>query len=273
MASSNRQSSQKRPSDSRRAESVPLTFSSDLDRRQETRAEDDDFVDDHEFPSDPLRSPTSSIRFQPPVPNQSQKAAGQRRGEARDMRTDRDTTGVNPTPVPLRAGRSTQTGTAPVPGVGVRPPQPSSASHPQRRSMHWMVYVGVGMIAALALWVSLSAILAWGTTQYNNIVYGYPRFYQTDAVVGHGDSPSHPSHFIAQNLHGQVIVIELPAGNPSKSYEYIGPDLIATGDDQIPITLSFSDVNHNGKPEMIIHIEEREVIFCNDGAKFTQCSS
>jgi hypothetical protein len=129
------------------------------------------------------------------------------------------------------------------------------------------------MIAALALWVSFSALLAWGTAKYNDIVYGYPRFYQTDAVVGHGDSPAHPSHFIAENLHGQVIVIELPAGNPSKSYEYVGPDLIASGDDLIPITLSFSDVNHNGKLDMIIHIEDREVIFCNTGTKFASCSS
>lgn len=137
--------------------------------------------------------------------------------------------------------------------------------------MHWLLYVGVGMVAAVALWVSFSAILAWGTGKYNDIVYGYPRFYQTDAVVGHNDSPAHPSHFIALNLHGQVIVIELPAGNPTKSYEYIGPNLIANGDDQIPITLSFSDVNHDGKPEMIIHIENNNVKFCNDGTKFVQC--
>ena len=169
----------------------------------------------------------------------------------------------------MRAGRSTATGAVPSQAA----PLPSPASQSHRPSLHWLVYVGVGMIAALALWVSLSAILAWGTTQYNNIVYGYPRFYQTDAVVGHSDSPAHPSHFIAQNLHGQVIVIELPAGNPAKSYEYVGPDLIANGDDQIPITLSFSDVKHNGKPEMIIHIENREVIFCNDGTKFAQCNS
>ena len=130
------------------------------------------------------------------------------------------------------------------------------------------------MIAALALWVTFSSLLAWGTAKYNDIVYGYPRFYQTDFVVGHNnDSPAHPSHFLALNLHGQVIVIELPAGNPAKSLDYIGPDLIANGDDQIPLTLSFSDANHDGKVDMIIHIQDREVIFCNDGTKFTSCST
>lgn len=138
--------------------------------------------------------------------------------------------------------------------------------------MHWLLYVGVGMVAALALWVSLSSLLAWGTAKYNDITYGYPRFYQTDAVVGHNDNTQHPSHFIALNLKGQVIVIELPGGNPAKSVDYIGPDLIATGDDLIPITLTFEDKNHDGKPDMVIHIQNRSVVFCNDGTKFVTCS-
>ena len=139
--------------------------------------------------------------------------------------------------------------------------------------MHWLLYVGVGMIAALALWVVFSSLLAWGVSKYNDITYGYPRYYQTDAVVGHSDSAAHPSHFVALNLHGQVIVIELPGGNPTKSFDYIGPSMIAKGDDLIPITLSFSDVHHNGKPEMVIHIQDQKFIFCNDGTKFVACSN
>jgi hypothetical protein len=282
MANSN--SSRKRTDDAKQAESAPLKFPVDPDRRQKPWEDDDVNVDDDEIAADPPRSPTSAIRYQPSLPT-----TDQRRGDTRD-RAERDTTRQQspkvqggqlpagsrrtgqvsdafPGPVALRAGRSTTTGSAPIAGV-----PPSTKLRP-RHQKHWMFYVGVGMIAALALWFSFSTILAWGTAKYNDLVYGYPRFYQTDAVVGHGDSPAHPSHFVAMNLHGQVIVIELPASNPSKSYEYIGPDLIANGDDLIPITLSFSDVNHNGKPEMIIHIENREVIFCNDGTKFTQCSS
>ena len=129
------------------------------------------------------------------------------------------------------------------------------------------------MIAALALWVTFSSLLAWGTARYNDLIYGYPRIYQTDAVVGHNDSAANPSHFIALNLHGQVIVIEIPGGNPAKSVDYIGPDLIANGDDLIPLTLSFSDVNHDCKPVMFVHIQDRAVKFCNDGTKFTSCST
>ena len=127
------------------------------------------------------------------------------------------------------------------------------------------------MIAALALWVVASSLLAWGMNKYNDIVYGNPRLYQTDAVVGHNDSPAHPSHFIVLNLHGQVIVIELPAGDPTKSIDYIGPDLIAPGNDRIPVTLSFGAINKDGKMDMIIHIQDKEVDFCNNGTKFTAC--
>jgi hypothetical protein len=129
------------------------------------------------------------------------------------------------------------------------------------------------MIAALAMWVTASSLLAWGTTKYNDIIYGNPRISQTDQVVGHhGDSPAHPSHFMALNLHGQVIIIELPAGDPTKSIDYIGPYLIAAGDEQIPVTLTFSHLNNDKNLDMIVHIQDKEVHFCNNGTKFTACS-
>ena len=264
MANSNRRSSQKRPEEAKRSELMPLKLPSDPDKHQESADDTEVFIDDDDIAPDPPRPPTSAIRYQPSPP-----AADRRRG---DTRADRDTTrdagqasNAFPGPLRVRAGRNTATST----GVAPTP----QASPQSRRQLHWLVYVGVGMIAAIALWVSFGAILAWGTAKYNDLVYGNPRIFQTDAVVGHGDSPAHPSHFIALNLHAQVIVIELPAGNPAKSYEYVGPYLIGNGDDLIPITLTFSDVNHDGRLDMIIHIQDREVIFCNDGTKFTQCSS
>src|SRR5258708_34119231 len=124
------------------------------------------------------------------------------------------------------------------------------------RNVHWMLYVGVGMIAALALWVTGSSIIAWGINKYNDIVYGYPRYFQTDAAVGHnGDSNAHKSHFIALNLHGRVIIIKLPAGDPTKSIDYIVPDLISSGDEHLPMTLTFREVQNDGKTHVIIHIQ------------------
>ena len=57
------------------------------------------------------------------------------------------------------------------------------------------------MIAMLVLFVVGSLVVAWGGQLHDNLVYGTPRTYQTDAVVGHGDSKAHPSHFIAINYN------------------------------------------------------------------------
>ncbi len=40
----------------------------------------------------------------------------------------------------------------------------------------------------------------------------YPRTFQVDAVVGHNDSATNPSHFIAMNLNGRI---EMGYGNDS----------------------------------------------------------
>jgi len=98
--------------------------------------------------------------------------------------------------------------------------------------------------------------------------YGFPRTYQVDAVVGHGDSAAHPSHFIALNLQGQLEVIELPGGNPSKALIYIGPMLYGPGQDEVPLTVSFEDRNHDHEPDLVLHFEGQQVVFLNDGKTF-----
>lgn len=149
---------------------------------------------------------------------------------------------------------------------------PKAPTGQKHRNVHWLIYVGMGMLAALALWTLGAAALNWGTNEYNNVVYGYPRTYQIDAVVGHNDSPQNPSHFIAVNLRGQILIFELPGGNPSKSIDYIGPELAGTNVDQLPVTLSFAHYNNDKRLDMIVHIPGRNYIFCNNGTKFSACS-
>src|SRR5579875_1631603 len=56
----------------------------------------------------------------------------------------------------------------------------------QRRRVHWLTQVGVGMVLMLVLYLAGSAVYSWGIVQYNDLRYGYPRTYQCDANVGHG---------------------------------------------------------------------------------------
>jgi len=117
----------------------------------------------------------------------------------------------------------------------------------------------------LALFVGFQMLGNW----WNNHVYGNPLTYQTDQVVGHADSSDHPTHFIAINLHSRVTIIEIPGGDASKARIYSGPTLYSDNGDSIPVTLEFKDVNGDGKVDMIVHIGDKQIIYLNDGTKFT----
>jgi hypothetical protein len=139
----------------------------------------------------------------------------------------------------------------------------------KRRSRHWLLYVGVGMLAMLALWVGLQRLGDWWQLHQDDATYGYPRTFQCNAVVGHnGDSRENPSHFIFLNLHGHVEVIEIPAGDATKEKVYILPMLVTDGYDLIPVTGEFRDVNGDGKPDMIVKIQDQRIVFINTGDGF-----
>jgi hypothetical protein len=99
--------------------------------------------------------------------------------------------------------------------------------------------------------------------------YGMPRTYQTDAVVGHNhDSSSHPSHFLAVNLKGRIEVFELPAGDPTKVRVFFGPTISGNGADQVVVTISFTDSDHDGTPDLILHYGDSEEVLYNKGGTF-----
>ncbi len=89
-----------------------------------------------------------------------------------------------------------------------------------------------------------------------------------DAVVGHGDSADHPSHFIFLNLSGHVIIIELPGGDVSHAKIYAGPTIFTDDAASVPITGEFKDVNGDGKIDLIVHIQDQRIIYLNDGSQF-----
>ena len=136
------------------------------------------------------------------------------------------------------------------------------------RGAHPLLYLGVGMIAMLALWTLLTMAVSWWNTTWDDIHYGRPRTFQVDAFVGHNESAGTPSHFIAINLKGRIEVIEMPGGDGSKARIYLGPQLYGQGDDLIPVTLSFADVNGDHLPDMIIHFGTTRIVFINDQGGF-----
>ncbi len=133
---------------------------------------------------------------------------------------------------------------------------------------HPLFYLGVGMIAMLALWTLLTTAIGWWNTTWDDIHYGRPRTFQIDAFVGHNESAGTASHFIAINLNGRIEIIELPGGDASKARIYLGPQFYGAGDDLIPVTLSFADVNGDRLPDMIIHVQSSRIVFINDQGGF-----
>ncbi len=138
----------------------------------------------------------------------------------------------------------------------------------RRRRWHPLVFVGGGLCIMVLGFLLIQAISGWWQTTLNQWQYGYPRTSQTDAVVGHSDSESNPSHFIALNLHGHVQVIEYPGGDVTHARLYVGPTLLGTDNDLAPVTLSFRDVNGDGKVDMIINAGSTITVLINDNGQF-----
>jgi hypothetical protein len=135
------------------------------------------------------------------------------------------------------------------------------------RHMHWLFYTGFAIAVVVSVEMVCTLVAGWWTGYQDDLHYGYPRTYQTDARTGHNDAEM-PSHFIALNLHGHLEIIECPGADCTKALVYIGPVLFGDGQDLVPVTLEFRDVNHNDKPDMIIHAQDQIWIFINDNGKF-----
>lgn len=137
---------------------------------------------------------------------------------------------------------------------------------PQQRQkrLHWLFYVGCGAMASLALWIAGSTALSWLQVQHDNSVYGYPRTYQIDVNVGHQGV----SHFTVENLNGDILVMELHPSDLAETHLYQGPLFSGPGADDYVATISFKDVNGDGKPDMIIAVNNQRYVLMNDGTGF-----
>jgi hypothetical protein len=196
---------------------------------------------DYEDADEPsTRPPRSAMRHQDTLPHQY-------RGQT-----------VLPTP-PQHLRRQRLTGNA----SGQQP------RAPRRRSRHWSVYLVTGMATMTALVIGLYSVGSWWQHVQDDWTYGMPRTYQTDAVVGHNhDSRAHPSHFIAINLHGQVEVFELPAGDPTKVRVFLGPILSGASADQVVVTISFTDLDRDGSLDLILRYGDSAEVFYNHDGTF-----
>jgi hypothetical protein len=206
-----------------------------------TQAYPPDYEDADDQYTAQSRPPRSSIRYQHTLPHQY-------RGQT-----------VLPTP-PQQLRRQRLTGNA---------SQVQQPRAPRRRNKHWSVYLVTGMATMTALVIGLYSVGSWWQGVQDRWTYGYPRTSQIDAVVGHNhDSRAHPSHFVALNVRGQVEVFELPAGDPTKVRVFLGPILSGNEAEQVVVTISFADLDHDGTPDMVLRYGDSAEVFYNHDGTF-----
>lgn len=145
-------------------------------------------------------------------------------------------------------------------------PQPVLLHKSQKHSP-WLALI-IGMLCMITLVMGFTSFSSWWQTHQNDVTYGRPRTYQTNAAVGHHDSASNPSHFIFINLNRHLVIVEFPGGDATHAITYPGPTLFGDGSDLVPVTGEFKDVNGDGKPDMLVHIENQTIVYLNNGTKF-----
>lgn len=135
-------------------------------------------------------------------------------------------------------------------------------------TLHTFAYIVTAMLALLAIYAIMGNVMAWGGDRLNDLRYGATRTFHMDAVVGHDDGNGTPTHFIAMNLNRQVVIIEIPGGDPSKTRTLTGPYLFGAGEDQTPVLLRLDDLNKDGSKDLIVSVKNEEIVYLNKDGQF-----
>src|SRR5262245_2870604 len=135
-------------------------------------------------------------------------------------------------------------------------------------SFHSIAYIVTALLALLAIYAIMGNVMGWGRSRLDDFRYGTTRTFQTDEIVGHGDGAGTPTHFIAMNLNRQVVVIEVPGGDPSKIRTLTGPYLFGAGEDKTPVLLQLDDINRDGAKDLIVNVKNEAIIYLNRDGQF-----
>jgi hypothetical protein len=148
---------------------------------------------------------------------------------------------------------------------------PPQRGRRQGTRLHPLAWLGVFGIFLVLGWFGLNAFTTWYQGVQDNLTYGKQRHFEINAVVGHNDSPQHPSHFTAENNNGRIIVIELPGGDVSKAKIY-QIETVPGNAGNPPVKLMFQDMNGDAKPDMIVQIGDGSAMIYltlfNNGTEF-----
>lgn len=141
-----------------------------------------------------------------------------------------------------------------------------------RIGVNSIMYIVTALLALLAIYAVMGNVVGWGRERIDDLRYGATRTYHIQAVVGQEDSPATPSHFVAMNLNRQVVVMQIPGGDSTKTRVITGPYLFGAGEDKTPVLLSFIDVTNDGALDMIVNIKNEAIVYVNRDGQFQPVS-
>lgn len=131
-----------------------------------------------------------------------------------------------------------------------------------------IAYIVTGLLALLAVYVLLSSVIGWGRTIVDDFRYGRPRTFHLTANIGRPEEANAPTHLIAMNLDRQVVILEIPGGDASKTRQLPGPYLFGAGEDLTPVTMRLADVNGDGTQDLIVRVKDEEMVYVNRDGGF-----
>jgi len=144
-----------------------------------------------------------------------------------------------------------------------KPPKQVQTEPVIKRRHHWLFWIGCIFCIMLVGWTLLSLLSGFIQQKRDDLLYGNPRIFQIDANVGHY---GRVSHFVAVNLDGYIEIFETQRGHPEAAKIYTPTALLISPAD--PVTLSFQDVNGDGKPDMIITAPSFQAVLFNTSTSF-----
>lgn len=139
---------------------------------------------------------------------------------------------------------------------------------PLHERFHVGFYVVTLLLAAVAIYAIVGLFIGRLSVALDDVRYGRPRTHQISAYVQHNESPGHPTQLMALNLNRQVIVVEIPGGDASKTRAITGPYLFGAQEDLTPVTLSLRDMDGDGQPDLLVDVRREQIVYLNRDGSF-----
>jgi hypothetical protein len=141
--------------------------------------------------------------------------------------------------------------------IRMKPRRPRLRGHP----------LSSAILATLAVFVAyqvLGSAVFWVQLRLDDLRYGYPRSYQVDGYVGFGEANGLPTHFIALNLHRQVMIYAIAGSDPTHVLIIKGPYLFGTNEEYAPVRLRLIDVTGDGYPDLVLDVDHQHMVYVDE---------